>query len=49
MDLLPPPHPPRRVTVVNPSDGGMVHWLLKFYAFGALSLYFFYRAARILL
>ena len=25
-----------RVEVVNPSDGNFLHWLLKFYAFGAL-------------
>src|SRR5919205_85678 len=34
---LPDPMPPfDRVEVVNPSDGNFLHWLLKFYAFGAL-------------
>ena len=46
-----------RVEVVNPSDGGFVHWLLKFYAFGAVCLLglgllggigtYFYFAARL--
>ena len=27
----------KRVTVANPSDGGFVYWLLKFYLFGVLS------------
>jgi penicillin-binding protein 1A len=27
-----------RVEIVNPSDGGFLHWLLKFYVFGALCL-----------
>jgi len=26
-----------RVEVENPSDGGFVYWLLKFYAFGAVT------------
>jgi penicillin-binding protein 1A len=29
------PLPYSRVDVVNPSDGGFFHWLIKFYAFGA--------------
>ncbi len=35
-------HPPEslppfsRVEVINPSDGGFIHWLVKFYAFGIL-------------
>jgi penicillin-binding protein 1A len=35
-----PDHSPpfSRVEVVNPSDGGFWHWLVKFYAFGAVCL-----------
>ena len=33
-----PQVPFNRVEVVNPSDGGFFHWLIKFYVFGALCL-----------
>ena len=35
----PEPQPPfSRVEIINQSDGGFLHWLLKFYVFGALCL-----------